>query len=424
MLLQRHASHFASYLSDAQLNDIGRCATHRVYRAGDTICNAIDSANFFFVLLSGSVELEEPIIHSHEGYPGAPLPGSVTRFKDVTAGHGFSHLPLVMGAALYGYTARVLDADEDEGGTQGHAVAVMRIAREDYNTILRRSVDKELQATVLMLSKMEMFSDWSDPALSRLYFTFKRKVVGKGQDIVRQGDAAESCFIIRSGRCDVLVRPPQAAMPAPAAVPPVLQAVPSVLQGGASSHEGSEASFESSKSAPARMTIYRCVGVTPDSSPGGSPLLPCRSTSHSARAPAVSASPAVLRNMPSPLGARACGATTSPPTPHRSVLSPPAPHRSVLETVVASDRAASFTDHAIPQEFSRSGRRWQSAALTPFQRRRFGVKSVLEQAQMQAHETAAHLAGMRHVATLPEGSLVGEIALLSEGAVRNATVRR
>jgi CRP-like cAMP-binding protein len=56
-----------------------------------------------------------------------------------------------------------------------------------------------------MLKSTPFFSSWSDTSISRLYFWFDRRKLGPEEDVVRQGDAADFCFIIKSGRCDVLV---------------------------------------------------------------------------------------------------------------------------------------------------------------------------------------------------------------------------
>ena len=41
--------------------------------------------------------------------------------------------------------------------------------------------------------------------MTRLYFWFEKVKLNKDQDVVKQGDAADFCFILRSGKCDVLV---------------------------------------------------------------------------------------------------------------------------------------------------------------------------------------------------------------------------
>ena len=54
--------------------------------------------------------------------------------------------------------------------------------------------------TVTMLKSTPFFSSWSAVSLSRLYFWLERRRHRQDEDVVRQGEEADFCFIIRSGR--------------------------------------------------------------------------------------------------------------------------------------------------------------------------------------------------------------------------------
>jgi hypothetical protein len=197
--IRQQAPYFAALLSAEQLVNVARCVSQQFFPSGATICKAADSVQHFFVVLSGSVLVEEPVVHHLEGgAQGAAAQGTATKTRQrmVAAGHSFHHLPLVTAARCYGYSARVA---HEKGAS------LLLLPSADYATILHRSIDLELRATVSMLSATRFFATWTEAALTRLYFWFDQRRVAAGTEIVRQGDAADFCFIIQSGQCDVLI---------------------------------------------------------------------------------------------------------------------------------------------------------------------------------------------------------------------------
>lgn len=116
---------------------------------------------------------------------------------------GFEHLPLVLRLSRYGYGATA----GDEGAL------ILLIDRHSYMCSLRSSVAQEMESAVSSLSATKFFAAWTQRALQRLYFWFERTKVPAGQEVVRQGDAADFCFIILSGSCDVLVNVPTLSPP-------------------------------------------------------------------------------------------------------------------------------------------------------------------------------------------------------------------
>eukprot|EP00966_Prymnesium_polylepis_P041057 952870-Prymnesium_polylepis.2 len=65
-----------------------------------------------------------------------------------------------------------------------------------------------MHEAVRLLRDTEFFSIWSEVALQRLFFYFTPLKVEAGQDVMRQGDPADCCYVIHSGTCDVLVSVP------------------------------------------------------------------------------------------------------------------------------------------------------------------------------------------------------------------------
>ena len=64
--LHRQAEAFVASIYTDQLQDICRRALHRVYPKGADICNADDDLEYYFVVLSGLVYIEEPAVHHQD----------------------------------------------------------------------------------------------------------------------------------------------------------------------------------------------------------------------------------------------------------------------------------------------------------------------------------------------------------------------
>ena len=194
-LLAKNAKDFVAHLSDEQQSDVARCCLYHYFSDGELVCGADEDTSFFFVLLHGSIHIEETRVSHQEGSRSDGDANSM-RTTMLQAGKGFHHYPLVMQSRFYGYTATV---DDPRGAS------VLLISKADYVHILRRTVEKEMTDTVSMLKNTPFFSSWSDTSMARLYFWFERRKLAPEEDVVKQGSDADFCFIIRSGRCDVLV---------------------------------------------------------------------------------------------------------------------------------------------------------------------------------------------------------------------------
>jgi len=154
---------------------------------------AEDETAYYHIVLKGSVHIEEPQVHHLEGTSGTKQQLRITTCPE---GKGFHHFPLVMKYTVYGYTAT---ADDHFGA------CIVKLSKDDYIRFISKTIDREMQDTVHMLKTTPFFSSWSDTSICRLYFWFERRRLPPESDVVTQGDEADFCFIIRSGRCDVLV---------------------------------------------------------------------------------------------------------------------------------------------------------------------------------------------------------------------------
>ena len=187
------APEFVHSLTEEQQNDLARNCLYHHFKPGTTLCDKDEEATCFFIVLRGLVTIEEPQVYHQEASKG--VGGSQTRKADMRAGKSFHHFPLVMQYRFYGYSATC--------GEEGASVLI--ILKSDYIYILRRIMEKEMTETVTMLKATPFFASWSDQSITRLYYWFDRRKYAPETDIVSQGDEANFCFIIRSGRCDVLV---------------------------------------------------------------------------------------------------------------------------------------------------------------------------------------------------------------------------
>jgi hypothetical protein len=106
-LLNKKAGKFMSTLSDAQQTEVGRSCLYHYFQPEELVCDAYEETTFFFVVLHGSVDLEEKQVHHQEGALGGEKETSQMRNSTINAGGAFHHFPLVMGQRFYEYSARV-----------------------------------------------------------------------------------------------------------------------------------------------------------------------------------------------------------------------------------------------------------------------------------------------------------------------------
>lgn len=193
-VIAKFAPDFCHFISDEEIGEMAKTCVYHFFRPGANVCDADEECEFFFVVLRGSVQIEERQVYHQEGAKG--VEASQMRVTQCLAGKGFHHYPLVMNNLFYGYSARVVDPI---------GASVILLTKQDYVHALRKQMEKEMMDTVNILKGTQFFSAWSEMSISRLYFWFDRRRLPTEANVVTQGDDADFCFIIRSGRCDVLV---------------------------------------------------------------------------------------------------------------------------------------------------------------------------------------------------------------------------
>lgn len=134
LLSELAAEPFAMNTSHSQLLSICRRGRYRSMPPGQQICAPNDDANFFFIVLSGSVLIVEPAVHHQEGL----LPAGTSRRmrqRTLCAGASFHHLPLVSKSKCYGYEASI------PASSSGASLLLLPVT--DYVQIFGAIVERE-----------------------------------------------------------------------------------------------------------------------------------------------------------------------------------------------------------------------------------------------------------------------------------------
>ena len=192
-LTQGLAGDFFGTLSEAQHVKLAKTWRYQFFGAGEDICLMHEQCAYLFVVLHGECVLTERQVSHLEGRSGTE---GHRRRVVARRGRAFGHYPLVHSCREYDYSARV----DDSAGC-----CVLLIPRACYVQNLKKEIEKQMSDTVALLKANKTFAPWSTHALSRLFFWFSKRRYAVSEDIVKQGDTADFCFIIRAGSCDVLV---------------------------------------------------------------------------------------------------------------------------------------------------------------------------------------------------------------------------
>ena len=113
-VLRRYASDLTESISEENLGLVASTCLYHFFAPGEVVCEPNEHADFYFVLLRGTVDVEEPTLHHQEHLRGLndADPSWQHRRKRTTEfkeGQGFHHLPLATSTEQYGYKAFVGD---------------------------------------------------------------------------------------------------------------------------------------------------------------------------------------------------------------------------------------------------------------------------------------------------------------------------
>ena len=197
----RHIDAFAN-LSVAEHHGLARVWTHDMLGSGESLCRVNEQQPAYFIVVSGAMEVESQRL-CHNLQENAVTPSGVSsansmRTTVVGVGKAFGQLALLHDSQYYDYSAKAASC----------GCGLLRVGKNHYAGLLRRHEEKELGETVRMLRASPFFSGWTVAALERLYYVFERRRLQPGEDVVTQGDIADFCFFIASGRCDIVITVP------------------------------------------------------------------------------------------------------------------------------------------------------------------------------------------------------------------------
>ncbi|KAL1498448.1 hypothetical protein AB1Y20_013773 [Prymnesium parvum] len=493
----QHAAPFFGSLSAAQQREFVRACALRQCARGEVLCEPSEHADAFHLIAAGEVILKEPQLH-HRMTSHERKPPWVTR--TLGPGEHFGHFPLVTGASRCGYAAQV--ASPTAADQSNEPAILLFLRREDYEAIIKPEArcpttprnypcppspaaagckPSHLTANPPLLTARSLMLQLE--ALlrhSRLFFSFKQIHVSPDEDVMVQGDAADCCYVIQSGECDVLVRsePPRDApaadsdAPAPSPAPsfrkkPALAALISAQIAQMKSKTTDEQPAQVPQSFPPPPAFLPLIISTPRCHPSSRFII-----SHASLPPLLSLHLPRLRATPPPslhlprLPATAPLASSPTPPCHRSsrfishasvlLASSPTPpchpsspllisHASLPPLLslhlprlpatppLASSptppchRSSRFISHAsLPPLLSLHLPRLPTTPPPPPHLPRLRATpppSLHLPHLLNLQEEAAPLQQYRAVARLGAGQLVGEIALLNPGTTRGATVR-
>ena len=199
----RHLSGIGS-LPAPERYQLARVWTYEKYDPGAVLCKAGDADPNLFIVLNGKVDVEEVrVAHNLSDKEDNPGQVEAASLRTVTYGVGkmFGRYPMMHDVPHFDCTARA----------SALGCGVLRLSQPNYVQIMRQREEKELAAAVVQLRALPFFAEWTLTSLHRLYFHFERRKLHPGEELIKQGDDADRCFVISKGKCDVLVTTP--AMP-------------------------------------------------------------------------------------------------------------------------------------------------------------------------------------------------------------------
>ena len=193
VLATRELNAFAD-LSTVEHYGLARVWTHGQLSGGESLCRINQEQPEYFIVVSGAMEVEsQRLSHNLEenGVTASGVPSSHSmRTTMVGVGTAFGQYPLLRESVTVDYSAKAAPC----------GCGVLRVSKAHYAGLLRRQEEKMMTEAVRMLRASPFFSDWTNPSLERLYWILERRRLQPGENVVTQGDVADFCFIIASGK--------------------------------------------------------------------------------------------------------------------------------------------------------------------------------------------------------------------------------
>ncbi len=156
----------------SKLEVLSERASYYYYAPGQRIIRQGDLGDYFYMLLKGRVDV------------------SVS---------GVGWVDYMEEPASFGDLALTSDEARQASVYAATAVHVVRLAKEDFQDVMKGWKEKQQEDVCDFLSKLQMFSSWSRTRLTRLVGRIQVKNPRMGDTIMTQGKPPPNVFIVRKG---------------------------------------------------------------------------------------------------------------------------------------------------------------------------------------------------------------------------------
>ena len=154
---------------------------HQLMDRGSIVCEAGDAGDLFYIILKGSVRVLVPDEQSRVLVESTVL----------LSGCAFGEFALVKNRPR---TATILCAEDSHFAV---------LSKKDFVRILGNFTNKRFDEMTEFLKKLPIFNGWSMNSLVRLSYLFKISKLKRNQRLFREGDPADSVFIVKSGEFEL-----------------------------------------------------------------------------------------------------------------------------------------------------------------------------------------------------------------------------
>jgi CRP-like cAMP-binding protein len=182
LLRLTRAVRFFQSLSEAMREQLCQVMTVEDMAAGSVVFEQGTEGTTFYVILSGSVDVN---------------------VRDAISGTTFTATQLFLGDS-FGELALVNNALRGATIVCVQDCSFLKIEKKDYEKILSKMQQAELEERADFLATMPIFHTWTRSSLKSLGQVMSTKSVPRNTIIIKQGDEPDGLYFVRKGTCVVL----------------------------------------------------------------------------------------------------------------------------------------------------------------------------------------------------------------------------
>lgn len=182
--LTKNIPFFKQLISDYEEKAHIECCTylkHQYMDKGSIVCEAGEAGDLFYIILKGSVKVLVPDEQSRVLVESTVL----------LSGCAFGEFALLKNRPR---TATIVCAEDSHFAI---------LSKKDFVRILGNFTNKRFDEMTEFLKKLPIFNGWSMNSLVRLSYLFKIIKFKRNQRLFREGDPADSVFIVKSGEFEL-----------------------------------------------------------------------------------------------------------------------------------------------------------------------------------------------------------------------------